>query len=222
MSEPVLVVQTVSKRYENGGVQALEGISFAASAGELIALTGPSGCGKSTLLSILGLLDEPDAGRVLVGGEDLGAIRRPSEFRARHIGFVFQFHFMIPTMTILENVAAPMIALSVPKAQRRQRAADALARVGLADRADFLPVHVSGGERQRAAIARALVNRPSVILADEPTGNLDSRNGEIVVGLLTREARERGALVIVATHNPEVAAAASRRIELRDGRLLPA
>jgi ABC-type lipoprotein export system ATPase subunit len=214
----VLCVDAVSRRYDSAGVQALDRISFVAQAGEVIALTGPSGCGKSTLLSILGLLDRPDGGRVSINGMELGAIRRPSEFRARHLGFVFQFHHMVSTMTLLENVAAPMIALGVPRAERRQRAGQMLERVGLAARADFLPSNVSGGERQRAAVARALVNHPSIILADEPTGNLDSRNGRVVIDLLLEHARASGALAIVATHNPEVAASASRRIELLDGR----
>jgi ABC-type lipoprotein export system ATPase subunit len=186
----------------------------------VVALTGPSGCGKSTLLSILGLLDQPTYGLVRIAGEDLAQVRSANMFRARHIGFVFQFHHMVPTMTLLENVMAPMIALGVPSAERKHRAAELLAQMGLSARATFLPAHVSGGERQRAAVARALINRPQLILADEPTGNLDSKNGELVINLLIEHARSQSALVLLATHNPEIARAANRQLALRDGRLI--
>ncbi|MFM1991976.1 MAG: transporter related protein [Pseudomonadota bacterium] len=219
MNEPLLRVDAVERHYDDGAVRALDGVDFDARVGETIALTGPSGCGKSTLLSLIGLLDQPTRGRILVAGQDLGRIRRPADFRARTLGFVFQFHHMVPTMTLCENVMAPMLALGVPRVERRERAMAMLARMDLSARADFLPARVSGGERQRAAVARALVNRPQVVLADEPTGNLDSRNGQRVIGLLLEQSRAHGALVIVATHNPEVADACDRRIELRDGRL---
>ncbi|WP_395702218.1 ABC transporter ATP-binding protein [Aquabacterium sp.] len=214
---PLLRVEGVSRRFADGDVQALDGVSFSASAGETLALTGPSGCGKSTLLSLIGLLDQPDRGRILIGGQDLARVRQASAFRARHLGFVFQYHHMVPTMTLQENVEAPMLALGLPRAARRDRAAELLQAVGLAPRAGFLPRHVSGGERQRAAVARALANRPAIVLADEPTGSLDSRNGQRVVELLITQARAEGALVLVASHNPEVAAALQRRIALRDG-----
>jgi ABC-type lipoprotein export system ATPase subunit len=219
MNEPLLHVDAVERRYEDGSVRAVAGVGFLAEAGEAIALTGPSGCGKSTLLSLIGLLERPSAGRILIGGRDLRRIRHPADFRARTLGFVFQFHHMVPTMTLCENVMAPMLALGVKRAERRERAMAMLAGMGVAERADFLPSRVSGGERQRAAVARALVNRPPIVLADEPTGNLDSRNGERVIELLLEHARDHGALVIVATHDPDVAAACDRRIALRDGRL---
>jgi len=212
-----LVADSLARRYP-GGVQALADVTFCAEAGEVIAVTGPSGCGKSTLLSLLGLLDQPTTGRITIRGQLLAAVPDPAAFRARSIGFVFQFHHMIPTMTLLENVAAPLIAIGVSRRERLERASAILDRVGLAHRAGFLPRNVSGGERQRAAVARALVNRPAVILADEPTGNLDTRNGELVVELIVRHAREAGALAILATHNPEVAAVADWGLELRDGR----
>jgi ABC-type lipoprotein export system ATPase subunit len=219
MSEPRrLQVTDLGRSHDRGAVQALSHVSFSAEAGQTVALTGPSGCGKSTLLSLVGLLDRPDSGRVEVDGQDLAKVRRPAAFRARHIGFVFQFHHLVPTMTLQENVEAPMIALGVPVAERRQRAAALLAAMSLGPRAGFLPAHVSGGERQRAAVARALVNRPSIVLADEPTGNLDSANGERVVALLVAHAREARALVLLATHNPDIAAAMDQRIALRDGR----
>jgi putative ABC transport system ATP-binding protein len=221
MSEPVLLqVSELGRDYDHGRVRALHDVSFRAQRGQTVALTGPSGCGKSTLLSLVGLLDRPDRGRVQVDGIDLARVRRGADFRARRVGFVFQFHHLVPTMTLQENVEAPMLALGVPLAQRRARAALLLDSMGLGARAGFLPTHVSGGERQRAAVARALVNRPALLLADEPTGNLDSRAGEQVIELLVGHARSQQALLLVATHNPDIAAAMDRRIELLDGRLV--
>ncbi|HRC37039.1 MAG: ABC transporter ATP-binding protein [Rubrivivax sp.] len=219
MSEAILLeVSDLGRDYDRGRVRALHEVSFSAQRGQTLALTGPSGCGKSTLLSLIGLLDRPDRGRVQVDGIDLAGVRRGADFRARRVGFVFQFHHMVPTMTLQENVEAPMLALGVPLAQRRARAAQLLDSMGLGARAGFLPTHVSGGERQRAAVARALVNRPALLLADEPTGNLDSRAGEQVIELLVGHARSQQALLLVATHNPDIAAAMDRRIELLDGR----
>ena len=219
MSEAILLeVSDLGRDYDRGRVRALHEVSFSAQRGQTLALTGPSGCGKSTLLSLIGLLDRPDRGRVQVDGIDLAGVRRDADFRARRVGFVFQFHHMVPTMTLQENVEAPMLALGVPLAQRRARAAQLLDSMGLGARAGFLPTHVSGGERQRAAVARALVNRPALLLADEPTGNLDSRAGEQVIELLVGHARSQQALLLVATHNPDIAAAMDRRIELLDGR----
>ncbi len=216
---PRLQVSGLGRDLDGGRVRALHDVSFAAEAGQAVALTGPSGCGKSTLLSLLGLLDRPDRGRIVVDGEDLAGVRSGHAFRARRVGFVFQFHHMVPTMTLQENVEAPMLALGVSRAERRERAAALLAEMDLGTRAHFLPTHVSGGERQRAAVARALANRPALLLADEPTGNLDSANGERVMALLVQHARQAQALLLVATHNPEIAAAMDRRIELRDGRI---
>ncbi len=217
---PLLRLESVGRRFEDGAVQALHAVSLRADAGETLALTGPSGCGKTTLLSLIGLLDRPDSGRITIDGQDLARVRGPHAFRARMLGFVFQFHHLVPTMTLQENVEAPMLALGVPAALRRGRAAELLHAMALEGRARFLPRDVAGGERQRAAVARALANRPPILLADEPTGSLDSRNGRAVVDLLLAHARTQGALVIVATHNPEVAAALGRRIDLRDGRLV--
>jgi ABC-type lipoprotein export system ATPase subunit len=217
MNEPLLQVVGLGRDYDHGRVHALHAVDFVAERGQTLALTGPSGCGKSTLLSLIGLLDKPDRGCIRVDGTDLATVRQGPAFRARRVGFVFQFHHMVPTMTLQENVEAPMVALGVPRAERRARAAELLASMDLASRAGFLPTHVSGGERQRAAVARALVNRPALVLADEPTGNLDSHNGERVMNLLVRHARSQQALLLVATHNPDIAAAMDRRIELRDG-----
>lgn len=217
---PLLTVEELSRHHDGGAVKALDGVTFAARAGEVVALTGPSGCGKSTLLSLIGLLDQPTRGRVCVAGQNLATVRQPGNFRLQHMGFVFQFHHMVATMTLLENVEAPLIARGLRRAERRERASDMLAQMNLSSRAGFLPANVSGGERQRAAVARALINRPSIILADEPTGNLDSHNNTIVLDLLMMHARSQGALVLIATHNPEIARASDRHIELCDGRLL--
>ncbi|MDP1902316.1 MAG: ABC transporter ATP-binding protein [Rubrivivax sp.] len=218
MSEAALLqVVGVGRDYDRGAVRALGRVTFSAGAGQTLALTGPSGCGKSTLLSLIGLLDRPDRGHIEVLGLDLATIRSAHAFRAGRVGFVFQFHHMVASMTLQENVEAPMLALGVPRAERRSRAAQLLDAMGLGPRAGFLPSHVSGGERQRAAVARALVNRPALVLADEPTGNLDSRNGQCVIELLVAHARQHQALVLIATHNPEIAAAMDARIELRDG-----
>lgn len=217
---PLLRAEGLARYHDHGAVKALDGVTFGTHAGEVLALTGPSGCGKSTLLSILGLLDQPTRGRASIGGEDLARVRDRASFRARNIGFVFQFHHMVSTMTLLENVTAPMIAMGVPHAERHRRALDLLDQMGLSGRANFLPSNVSGGERQRAAVARALINKPLIILADEPTGNLDSRNSQIVVNLLMDHARAQHALVLLATHNPDIAAVADRRIMMRDGQLV--
>ena len=214
---PILRVEAVSRRFADGGVRALHKVSFSARAGETIALTGPSGCGKSTLLSLIGLLDRPDEGRILIDGQDLAGIRHAHAFRARRLGFVFQYHHMVPTMTLQENIEAPMLALGVSPPERRRRAAELLHAMQLDDRAAFLPCNVSGGERQRAAVARALINRPTIVLADEPTGSLDSRNGRRVVELLIAHSLAEGALILVASHNPDVAASLERRIQLHDG-----
>jgi putative ABC transport system ATP-binding protein len=214
-----LVVQDLARHYDGGAVAALDGVSFEAAAGEVLALMGPSGCGKSTLLSLIGLLDRPTRGRVVIDGIDLEAIKQPARFRARTIGFVFQFHHLIPTMSLLENVCAPLIALGVPRPERTARAMAMLEQVDLQARAHFLPSRLSGGERQRGAVGRALVTHPRIVLADEPTGNLDSQSGETVVRLLADHAHVQGALVIIATHNPEVSAVADRTLLLRDGKI---
>ena len=200
------------------GSRMLDGVSFVARGGEVLALTGPSGCGKSTLLSLIGLLDQPTFGSVCVAGQNLATVRQPGSFRLQHIGFVFQFHHMVAIMTLLENVEAPLVAMGLHRGERRARASDMLAQMDLSARANFLPAKVSGGERQRAAVARALINHPSLILADEPTGNLDSRNNRLVLELLMAHARANGALVLIASHNPDVAHLADRRIALCDGR----
>jgi putative ABC transport system ATP-binding protein len=201
-------------------VTALRSVTVTIRTGEFAAIAGPSGSGKSTMLAIAGTLERPTAGQVRVAGLAVDGLpdHALSGVRAARIGFVFQQFFLIPALTAVENVATGLLYRGVPARQRRQAAADALAEVGLADRADHRPAELSGGECQRVAIARALVGRPAVILADEPTGSLDSVTSAGILGLLA-ELNRRGATILVVTHNPEIAEAAGRVIRLRDGRI---
>ncbi|GAB3198031.1 ABC transporter ATP-binding protein [Nocardioides hungaricus] len=204
-----------------GDVHALQGVSLSVHAGDVTAILGPSGSGKTTLLQLLGTLDRPTSGTIHVAGTDVSELsdRALSRLRAERIGFVFQQFHLSALMNVLDNVAEGLLYAGVGHRHRQQRATAALERLGLGHRLTHRPTALSGGERQRVAIARAIVGRPALVLADEPTGNLDSANGRIVVSFLRELARD-GTAVVVITHDRDVAAAMDRRIELRDGRLV--
>jgi putative ABC transport system ATP-binding protein len=213
----VLEIRALAKRYP-GGVDALRGVALTVEEGELLAVVGPSGSGKSTLLHIMGTLDRPTEGDVHVAGHDVATLsdRRLAALRARHVGFVFQQFFLVEGLSAVENVAQGLLYLGMPAPERRERASEQLERVGLEHRLTHRPAQLSGGERQRVAIARALVARPSIVFADEPTGNLDTRSGAQIIGLL-RELNAEGTTIVVITHDLEVAASLPRRVHIRDG-----
>jgi putative ABC transport system ATP-binding protein len=211
----------VTKEYGHGAVLALRGVDLVLPDGDWLAVRGPTGHGKSTLLQLMGGLDRATTGTVALDGEDLGRMRETAvtRIRARSIGFVFQSFNLVPTLSAAENVETALVPLGVRGAERRRRATEALAAVGLADRARHLPAELSGGQQQRVAIARALVKEPTVLLADEPTGNLDEDTRDDIIGLLERVWRERRLTLVIVTHDSVVAARARRTGTMRDGRL---
>ncbi|WP_261559869.1 ABC transporter ATP-binding protein [Frankia tisae] len=219
-SAAVIELTDVRKTYRSGlfEVAALRGVDLSIQEGEYVAITGPSGSGKSTLMHILGCLDVPTSGLYRLAGEDVGGMSEDqlAEVRNRRIGFVFQQFNLLPSMTAWRNVELPLCYAGGPRAERRQRAVDALADVGLADRVEHRPAELSGGQQQRVAVARALVTNPSLILADEPTGNLDSASTEDVLALF-RRLHDAGRTIVLITHEAEVAAAADRVLQVRDG-----
>ncbi len=222
-----IVAESVGKTYVGekggGGVAALAEVSFTLSPGSITALVGPSGCGKSTLLNLLGALDVPTEGRLLVDGRDLARLSETERdtFRRRTAATVFQFFNLLPTMTALENVALPLLLDGVPAKEADARAARGLSAVGLAAKERAFPYELSGGQMQRVAVARALANSPALLLADEPTGNLDSKSGAAVLELIVRLVAEQKVTCVLATHSAEAAAIAGRTLRLRDGRVVP-
>lgn len=221
---PVLSAERLQKTYVSGEsrVTALAGVSLALEAGDFVALMGPSGCGKSTLLHLCGAMDRPTAGTLLLDGRDLAQLGDDALTRVRRedVGFVFQFFNLLPTLTIGDNIALPCLLAGMKPDEANARALVLAERVAITHRLDHYPQQVSGGEMQRAAIARALVHRPKLLVADEPTGNLDSDNGAVVLALLGELNREIAVTILLATHSAEVAAAAKRVVRMKDGKLL--
>jgi len=216
-----VVAEGVAKTFEDGRIAALVDASFRLESGELVALTGPSGSGKSTLLNLLGALDRADSGSIAVDGQRLERLEDPASYRAATVGFVFQFHNLIPALSALDNVQVPLIGRERSRADRRKRARELLDEVGLARRAHASPSVLSGGERQRVAIARALANSPRLLLADEPTGSLDSETSAQVLLLLRRLREQHGMTTLLVTNDLEVAREADRTLHLLDGRITP-
>jgi lipoprotein-releasing system ATP-binding protein len=222
-ADAALSVQGLTKVYATpvGDLPILAGVDLSLAPGDAVAIVGPSGSGKSTLLYLIGLLDQPTSGTILIRGEQPQRLNPAGQatFRNRHIGFVFQDHHLLPQCTVLENVLIPTLASTPPAPDAEQRARELLQRVGLAQRLDHRPAQLSGGERQRVAVCRALMNQPLLLLADEPTGNLDRKSAHEVGALLLEVARERRAMLICVTHSQELAERFPRRYELVDGKL---
>lgn len=224
MDIPLLQVHDLSHSFLEGDerVNALRGVSFEASAGELTSIVGPSGCGKSTLLYLLGLLDQPDSGEIIIDGKEMSKSNEEQRtmLRNQSIGFVFQFHFLIKELTAVENVSLPSQKKGLSKKIALEKASDVLCKLGLESKRERFANKLSGGEQQRVAIARALVNSPALLLADEPTGNLDSANSENVFELLQNLAREQNIAVLMVTHNEEIANRCDKIISIRDGLII--
>ncbi len=212
-------LEEISKYYEGNLIHALDNISFTVKPGQIVGLMGPSGSGKTTLLNIISTMDRPSSGQVTLDGKILAHLKPWPLFRARNIGFIFQFHHLLPHLTLLENVELPMLVTDTSKKNRRERASQLLEKVGLSHKLKSYANRISGGERQRAAIARALANSPKLILADEPTGNVDSHTGKQIMSDVIDYCHKHGSTLIVATHNSEIAALTNGVIYLGNGRL---
>ena len=218
----VVEIKDLYKSYEDGKIKALNGINLKIMDGEFVSIIGPSGSGKSTLLNMLGALDLPDSGSINVAGEDLRTSKKLNEFRGEKIGFIFQLHNLIPNISVVENVEIPMFTQKLSSKEMRSRALKLLDDVGLKDKAGILPNKLSGGERQRVAIARALANNPSIILADEPTGSLDSKTSSKILKQLIDLHEDKNVTLIIVTHDMDVAKLADRIIEVLDGEIISA
>lgn len=216
----IVEIKNLVKTYEKGNIKALNGIDLTIGEGEFVSIIGPSGSGKSTLLNMLGALDVPDSGSISVAGYDLDSSKKLNEFRADKIGFIFQLHNLIPNLSVVENVEIPMFTKKWGSKKMRERALHLLDIVGLKDKAKMLPNKLSGGERQRVAIARALANEPSIILADEPTGSLDSKTSNKILKQLNKLHKDENVTLIMVTHDMDVAKLADRVIEVLDGKIV--
>ena len=216
-SEAVFEARGLKKEYDGGQVQALRGVNFRITQGEFVVIIGPSGCGKTTLLQMLGALDVPSAGILHYRGSSMAEMPDPSAYRAREIGIIFQAFHLLPTFTAVENVQMPMFETDRPSGTRSERAVELLKSVGLGHRLEHFPSKLSGGEKQRVAIARSLANGPAVLLADEPTGNLDSENSKHILELIIRLRREQNMTLVLVTHDLNIARMATRTIQMKDG-----
>jgi ABC-type lipoprotein export system ATPase subunit len=224
MTDPIIRATGIEKTFRTGKIEvrALRGIDFAVEPGEMVAVMGPSGCGKTTMLNCLSGLDECDQGDVWIEGQNLRSMgdRARTTYRAQRMGFIFQTFNLLPVITAVENVELPLLVSGVRPKEARQRALDALDQVGLADRVDHRPSALSGGQRQRVTIARSLVNRPAIVWADEPTGNLDSKSANDVLDLMRSLNQERGQTFIVVTHDPDIGNSCDRIVQMMDGRVV--
>jgi putative ABC transport system ATP-binding protein len=219
MTSPILEVRKLCKSYDEGRIEALRGVDLSITASEYLAISGPSGSGKSTLLQLLGGLDTATTGEVLFQNAALGSVVNLDEYRARQVGFIFQAFYLLPTLTAVENVQVPMLALDLLPSNRAKRAESLLREMSMVHRLNQYPNQLSAGERQRVAIARALANAPSILMADEPTGNLDSVNSARIMEILIGIQKQRGMTLIIITHENEIACCAPRHIRIRDGRI---
>jgi len=216
----LLEAKALTREFDEGQVKALRGVDLTIKEGEFIAIVGPSGCGKSTLLQLLGALDRPTSGTLLYRGQSLPDLPNPAAYRAHEVGFIFQAFHLLPTFTAVENVQIPMFETDRSASERRERAVELVKLVGLEPRLDHFPSKLSGGERQRVAIARSLANEPSLLLADEPTGNLDSENAHAILDLIIRLQQEQGRTMVLVTHDPTIAERAQRILRMKDGRIV--